>query len=209
MRRWLGVMLVLPVASSIASPVFASVGGPEVAEVLGWDPADRKVFVAIHFHGDSGISPLVLYFNLSGGAAARPQVVSWSRYDARNDSGYRSEFSSLRRRLKPLREETVPELPRMLQVSSSTISDPTGMSRTRYVVRGRFHHAALGTEFEAVTYDEPSVHLAHLFSIPNRNEKVMIVSFRGIPYEEGYECQVPVLVSGTGPTSVKVEWKRW
>ena len=69
-------------------------------------------------------------------------------------------------------------------------------------------HWRLGqTRYRVTTYRSPTVVVPRIFEIPGRSERVAVLSFTGIPYEGGYECQVPVLVAPACGDPIAVEWK--
>src|SRR5207247_8105419 len=98
----------------------ASNGGPELAEVLGWDPVEKKVFFEITYVDESGRAPGIFYFDLNGRAPGRAQRVAWSHVDTGNPD-YGSRLKVLRRRLKPLEPVLAPTIPE----SQKTVSVDT------------------------------------------------------------------------------------
>ena len=76
-------------------------------------------------------------------------------------------------------------------------------SRTRYRVEMN-----LGQRVIVTAYRQSEVSTLRYYSIPGRPEMLAILSFVGIPFEEGYEAQVPVLLKSACAEPLNVEWKR-
>lgn len=185
------------------TPARSSTGGPDLIEVLGWDPGDRKVFVAQHYRGESGYPPAFAYFDLGGRSPGRPVVVPWSV--ASDDQEYRRREGALRARLRPLPSVPAASIFGVSKVLAKDVVTLNGGERTRYRVRvSRLHHD-WGGAFEVVTYDDPSVRVLSVHPIPGRRERLAILSFFGIPHESGYETQVPVILETLTDTT-RVEW---
>src|SRR5439155_17962023 len=60
---------------------WATNGGPELTEVLGWDPAEGKVFFRTHYVDETDRPPGIFYLNLKGKDPSRLERVAWSRED--------------------------------------------------------------------------------------------------------------------------------
>src|SRR5206468_3092399 len=82
----------------------------EVAVPLGWDPVDHKMFFAIEHHDESepDFGSTVVYFTRSDSSWVGPTRVRWSH--SPDDSLFNSEMKKLRRRLRPLEEESGPAI---------------------------------------------------------------------------------------------------
>jgi hypothetical protein len=62
-----------------------------------------------------------------------------------------------------------------------------------------------GATLDVTTIGDPGVRVLRQYTIPGRDQRVAIVSFRGIATEYGYESQVPVLLPRYGEPARKVE----
>jgi hypothetical protein len=173
------------------TPSRGTTGGPDVAEVLGWDPVDKKIFVAIHHYNESSDAPTVFYFDLRKGPPSRPVAVRWSL--SYRDSSQERRLDDLRRRLRPLRS-----LPHhSLLFDQRTVKRDSVLFGSYHWPRHRFT-ALVDNRYhiEVVTYEPsryPEVRLLSLFEIPESPYELGIVSIIGVPVETGYEAHVPVL----------------
>jgi hypothetical protein len=181
----------------------ASHGGPELCDVVGWDPVDRKVFVARHDWSESAAPPALVYFELDGKQPCRAVVVPWSR-DMKLDETVRAQrWKKLRTRLEPLVPSPVALVPKQRVIVADTLTGPyEGMPRFRVEI------SSLGMPLHVTTYARPDVFTLRLYEIPGRRENLAILSFTGIPWEAGYETQVPIVLGASCPTPIQVEWKQ-
>lgn len=174
-------------------------GGPELAQFLGWDARESKAFFRIVYVDESGAPDGIFYFNVGGSKPRQLERVSWSRRDA-EDSLYRANLATLRRRLIPLPEDlapTIPEESKVLEVD--TLRSDFG-AWPRFRVRLTDLQCLGGGVLEVTTMRDPSVRVLRQWTIPDRRGRLAIVSFRGRDNEMGYEVQVPVFLPGERET---------
>ena len=181
-----------------AATAHATVGGPELAEVLGWDAVDQKAFVALHHFDDSGYFPTVLYFDLRR-PSPLPMVVRWSLEDTPEHA---RKMSALRRRLRLLRPVPASTIPFRTEILKRDSIDGCGNRWARYRLKVEGRNVA----FEAITVRDSVARLVSLYAIPGRKERLGLISFVGIACESGYEVQVPVLLDGK---PLLVKWTRY
>jgi hypothetical protein len=195
-------------ALSLACPTgtaIATVGGPAVVEVLGWDAKDHKVFFRVHWYDESDRAA-IYYFALDGRSPERAvRVPTTSPEDTE------SRAARIRPRLKPLTWIPHAAMPRWFQiVSRDSVRDEHGCP-DRYHVRAVFHWGELGIgpSFEVQTRCTPEVVLADAYRVPGRAEVIAVLAFIGDSFEGGYETQVPVLFRAGEERVVRhVRWER-
>ncbi len=199
-----GSVPVLFALLSCAAPVRATVGGPTLLEVLGWDPATRCVYVRSVTESGGGGFGGVSYFALDG---RDPEVAVVTGLASRSEgSAYDSTLvrglAALRRTLSPL-PGRVPEcsLPYTRMDRTDTLRHAVQGDVPRYRVRARWD--ATPGDFEFTTYYHPEVVLRSVHAVPGRAEQLLVFAFIGDPDEGGYETQVAVLVRR--PLDVKRE----
>jgi hypothetical protein len=172
-------------------PAAASLGGPDLCEALGWDRATKEAYFAIHHVGDSGLPPTVVRLRLDGPDTVGCQPLAWSK--GAGDSTYQANRRQLTRKLTPLVEYQWTTMPSLAQVVSRDSLARAGDGRyTRY--RARAFFAGHEGTVEAITYVDPSVRMIRAYHVPEVGVMIGVFSFLGIPYEGGYEVQVPALV---------------
>src|SRR5262249_19015 len=158
----------------IALPVWASVGGPDLAECLGWNPDSATVYFRMIGVNESGNAPTVVRLRLSGSRRFEPVWWSVSTFE---DSTYRKSLDRIKRTLAPLREEvftTVSAYQRVLSADTVTMQDQRW---PRYRVRATWFGGICSGSVEATTYRDPSVRMVRAYSIPGRGEMIGVLSF--------------------------------
>lgn len=191
-RRCVAVLLGL---LACAAPVSATVGGPTLLEVLGWDPAARCIYVRSVTESGGGGFGGVSYFALDG---RDPEVAVVTDLTSRSEgSAYDSTLIrglvALRRTLSHL-PGSVPEcsLPYTRTVMTDTLHYAVQGAIARHRIRARWE--ATPGDFEFTTYYHPEVVLRSVHAVPGRSEQLLVFAFTGDSAEGGYETQVAVLV---------------
>jgi hypothetical protein len=201
MRR-LTITLVLAAMVTCALSAMATVGGPTICDVLGWDKAAQRAYVHLQPSDGGGSFGMVGYFALGGAGMPGIQEVSWSRTGENTieDPALQKQLAQLRARLAPLARVTASALPWTQRVTADTMHWTLG-DTPRFRVLASFERE---NDFEITTYFTPFVARAALLAIPGRAERLAIFSFTGDPEEGGYETQVPVIVppAATGTRTV-------
>ena len=186
-----------------AAPARATVGGPTICDVLGWDAAARRVYVHLQPSDGGGSFGVVGYFALGGAGLPDLQAADWSRTGENTiaDPDLVRRLARLRARLVPLARVTASALPWMQRATADTMHWTMG-DTPRFRVLASFERE---NDFEVTTLVTPFVARITVLAIPGRTERVMLLSFTGNPEEGGYEVQQPVMVrpGDTGTRSVR------
>lgn len=184
-----GVALALILGVNIAH---ATVGGPTICDVLGWDAAAKRVYVHVQSENAGDMFGTVGYFAL-GSAKPRELVREpWGRdrEGSAADSVLLRRLGALRARLRPLLRVTASALPFSSRVLEADSLHGYMGDVPRFRVLASFERE---DDFELTTYYTPYVARIAVLGIPGRRERLVMFSFTGDPDEGGYETQVPVL----------------
>lgn len=204
--RELIVTTALLLALLAPAPARATVGGPTLLDVLGWDPGTRRVYV--HFLPMDGADLFgdVVSYPLEGAGPGGEVRESWVRQaeGTSDDPQLRAKLKSLRKRLKPLVAEPAAALPWKSSIAGcDSMPDRGSGVALRYRVCARWESEP---EFEFTTWESPLVALKAVYGFPGRGERLFVFAFTGTPFEGGYETQVPVLVKPGEKDVRKVVW---
>jgi hypothetical protein len=190
----------------MVSPVaHATVGGTFVAEVMGWDSKDEKVFVTIHNNSEGvGDGDMLAYFRLDGSRDSLATNVPWES----DDSTRAHRLSAIRRRLKPLAEDwEASSIPRSIRIIDSSYVKSHDLWRYNLSVGSPSFR--WGGEIQVQVYGSPIVNFHRVYTVPGRPELVVVLAFIGWSAEGGYETQVPVLLRPDTKSPIRVAWARW
>lgn len=207
MRRALVMTVTLGAAMLGAAVAGATVGGPTVCEVLGWDAAAKRVYVLeIPQHGGDAFGT-VRYFDCADAGEPVLRDEAWSAgglgAGKADDPELRRRLAGLRARLRPLAVETIALMPWQVETLARDTIVVAGLPQPRERVRARF---AYGLDVEVDTFGGPQVALAGAWRIPGRSERLVVLAFRGDPFEGGYEVQVPMVVHERETGVRRVPW---
>ena len=185
-----------------AGPAQASTGGPELAEILGWDAADQKVYFSVLATGENDAPAGIFYFDLKSGTPGRARRVSWS---SESYPDYDRRLEALKRRmrlLEPYPAPTIPEQQTIVEADTlrNSYFGPYPRYRVRVTVCAYDLPCQGGRILEVTALGDPSVRILRQYAIPGRKERIGIASFSGLPIETVYESQVPFLFPAEGET---------
>lgn len=206
---WIRPLFAAVLAMACVEGAFAYTGGPECVEVLGWDPADRKVFCAIHDLSESGLSPGLMCFPLDSLRQSLGTRVHWSRKGTGGAIVRDARWGRIVRRLQPLELVWGPALPRWNRVLvADSVETPFDGKVARFKVRVGIPWDVGGTDVHVTTYYHSVVAIPHVYRVPGRAELLVVLSFIGKPHG-GEEVQVPVLWRGPSASPIDIEWHLW
>src|SRR5262245_1012393 len=87
---------------AVGTVAHATNGGPELLEVLGWEPKDHKVFVAFHHVDESADEPTVGYFDFGKRSPTGFRVIECTQSGPGYDSVCVNRIRAIRGRVRPL-----------------------------------------------------------------------------------------------------------
>ena len=120
---------------------------------------------------------------------------------------YRARLKTTTRGLKPLREQLTTTIPQISQVVLLDTLRNAGGSWPRYRTSVRWFNGVCEGRVTAVTFLDPSLRMIRLYLVPGSDRLIGVFSFLGIPWEVGYEVQVPILLPARD--SVVVAERSW
>lgn len=186
---WPMVLVLLAAADRSAC---AYTGGPVRAEIAGYAPADRRIYFRLVACDESGTPPRAYYFDLEGSDPTRP-IRARSLENADTLHGDRSPLAwrALRRRLVPLGSEE------RFALATEVRAESTGVDRRHEAPIFRLEADLSSGELHArlvlIAYCTPTVGVKGLLRVPQRRERLVILTVTGRPY--GCEdVETPVLL---------------
>lgn len=190
----------------ITSTSFATTGGGQSIELLGYEHKEKKLFLFRHFEDASGRLPQLYYyqFNNTNKAPALIEVKSLyinpqtKQIDYYLDhKQFDREIAKIQKRLTPLIE--VKDLAPAINITNQTaVQVPTWYdeheSQDQYNYRYQVKSNGFSSAVQQATAYRPELHIAQKFRIPKQNKILVTVEYFGIPIETGYNIEDPVLL---------------
>lgn len=204
--RW-AIILFVCLGAMIARGAGARHGGPSLLEVLGWEPKTHRIWMHEKPTQSGDLFGAVLFFDLDAADPDSLHDAGWLPNGAGSagDTGLAERLKQLRRRLRPLKQETTSQLPTDIDVLTvDSLRCTPHLRRPRTLVRTRFD-GYFG--FEVQTYAPERGVSRSVWRIPGREERLTVLSYFGDRDEMGYEVQVPVLQRSDDPDMRQVRWR--
>lgn len=185
----------------------ATVGGPSTLEVLGYAPADGKVYLLRHNEDSSDELPQLVYVPLRGSSVGREiEVKSWYGADRDSDEAreaFEVRLAKLKRRLRqPARRRPKVKL-RAWKKRDIEWTAPWDPSFTKAGEQWRVRVAASGARAEATldsfgclpwTETCARVRVHEAVGLPLADATLVIVESLGLADETGYAFQQALLL---------------
>jgi len=191
-----------------AGTAWATSGGVWLCDVLGYDEANGRVYIHQLDSGGGDSFGFVAWMETRGPDAGSLHGVDWDRWGegTGDDPELHKRLAELRAGLTRLPALTWPSLPfSVTTVARDTVPNDMGQD-LRLRVRANFG----GPLLELTCWVNDRVARPVVYELPGGAGWIWIVAFIGVPYEMGYETQMPVLVRpGEREETIRqVEWRR-
>lgn len=186
---------------------FATVGGPQNIEVLGYESKDQKVYLLRHYLDGRGRLPQLYYYQFKNNKQPEKLIQVNSLYinpktkkiDYDQDSTrFDQDILKIKKRLTPLiavnKTFTKIQIVKKTRVQKSVNSGFDDLI-TEYQYGYKITTPQLSSlQQKAVAY-KPNLNISQAFKIPQHNKMVVAIKYLGIPFETGYTIEDPVLLT--------------
>ncbi|MEM6295157.1 MAG: hypothetical protein AAGA54_28055, partial [Myxococcota bacterium] len=174
----------------LPSMVHATVGGDEPLRVLGYAPADARIYFERDVYGDGLGLPQLYYVPLTGPNAGRTiEVKSWYRaVESAEDIdaavvAFNAKRARLQRRLKPVKQIAPTRSAKVSVKETAPVKEPWVEAwSTRY----ELDVAVRGAGTRTVTAYDPDVEIVAELRVPGQARAVLLVRYFSWAFEHGY-----------------------
>jgi len=196
----------LLLALGIPVSAFATVGGPQNIEVLGYEVKDQKLYLLRHYLDGRGRLPQLYYYNFKSKTPNQLIQVNslyinpkTKQIDYDQDSRkFNQEIAKIKKRLiplVPLRKQAI-QL-KLLKTSKGTA--PAWHDPKQKVPKWTYQYRVQSGQYkspvqQAVSY-KADLRLNQTYKVPKQNKILVTVKYLGIPFETGYHIEDPALLS--------------
>lgn len=186
---------------------FATVGGSQTIEVLGYEPAEQKVYLLRHYEDGRGRLPQLYYYQFKHNKSAEKIILVHSLYinpktqkiDYDQDSrAFDKEILKIRKRLQslnylPKQNMNIHVLKKKQSKEKSWYDPNQFVSKSTYTYQLKYKKF-ISLVHQATDYGQ-GLKISQAYKIPNQPNSLAIVKYLGIPFETGYHIEDPVLLS--------------
>lgn len=196
---------ILSCSAGLSTPVFATVGGPESIEVLGYEAKEQKVYVLRHYEDGRGRLPQLYYYQFKNNKNPS-QIIQVNSlyinpktkkidYD-QDDTQFNQALNKIKKRLQPLQLSNMQNRIVYSQKNIKQVATWYDPKQTQAQIHYTF--TVSNAKFQsrpqkAIAYDT-SLKVVQQFLIPKQNTMLVTVEYLGIPFETGYNIEDPVLL---------------
>lgn len=202
MRRnflWSSLLLLISTGS------YATVGGEQTIEFLGYEPREKKVYVLRHYHDGRGRLPQLYYYDFKDRdqntlieveSLYLDPKTGQVNYDG-NQVTFEKELQKIKRRLRTL----YPVNPKAFNINTLKTEEttiPSWYDEQNTVPEYHHQYQVQDAKYQSspqtsVSYT-PELHIEQAFRIPQQDQIVVTVKYLGIPFETGYSIEDPILL---------------
>lgn len=186
--------------------VFATVGGEQTLEFLGYDAKDQKLYLLRDFEDGRGRLPQLYYYQFNRNKT-EPKLVEVKSlyinpktqkidYD-QVGTYFEKELNKIKKRLKPLTAQNLKGT--QLHIVKNTIKKvPDIYEPSNKVPQYHYQYQVSSGQYRSQTHTaisyKPDLKIDQAFLIPNQPYKVVSIQYLAFPEESGYTTEDPVLL---------------
>ncbi|GAA5585591.1 hypothetical protein Acal01_00723 [Acinetobacter calcoaceticus] len=190
---------------TLSAHTYATVGGGQTIEVLGYQEKDKKLYVLRHYEDGRGRLPQLYYYLLNSKSPdklieVRSLYINPKTHKidyGQDSSGFNKAIKKIKKNLTPLivsNSKTV-KIQRLKshQNQISAWSDPSEKMtqyKTEYVVKS----PSLQSKTHIAVHYTKAIKISQNYRVPKQNKRLVIVKYLGVPEETGYDVEDPVLL---------------
>lgn len=186
---------------------FATVGGPQNIQVLGYEGKERKVYLLKHYLDGRGRLPQLYYYQFKNTQHPEKLIQVNSLYinpktrkiDYDQDSRqFDKEIAKIKKRLNPL--APLPQSGIKIQVLKKiTSKEKSWYDPKQYIPKYTYTYQLSSQNLksqihQAIIY-RYGLSISQAYKIPQQQKILAVVKYLGIPFETGYTIEDPVLLT--------------
>jgi len=185
---------------SQAASAWATVGGPEVATILGWNPVEKRIYYKVNFVDESGRPPRIYFLDL--GSSHPGDAVPLRLWPEKEDPiidypSVDSKIEALRKRLVPLPASASDTL--VMSITTRAVQEDwrntSGDIRSKYELEILISAESLKGSARVRSFCNREVLIKEWYKIPELPFAIVNVSYTGSPEETCYARPAVLLLT--------------
>ncbi|EOQ62742.1 hypothetical protein F935_01831 [Acinetobacter calcoaceticus ANC 3811] len=190
---------------TLSAHTYATVGGGQKIEVLGYQEKEKKLYVLRHYEDGRGRLPQLYYYLLNSKSPDKLiEVRSLYINPKTHKIDYDQDSSEFNKAIKKIKKNLTPlivsnsktvKIQRLKshQNQISAWSDPSEKMtqyKTEYVVKS----PSLRSKTHIAVHYTKAIKISQNYRLPKQNKRLVVVKYLGVPEETGYDVEDPVLL---------------
>lgn len=189
---------------TLTTSAFATVGGGQTLEILGYEPKDQKVYILRDYEDERGRTPQLYYYDLNAKDPAQlievksiyiNPLTNSVDHDQRWDEVTKS-IDAIKQRLKPLHNVHSTHL--HLKSSYYISSVPAWHDHSETMRQYHYEYTIVADNLssksqQAISY-KAGISLKQAYKIPDHDKLIVTVEYLAFPEETGYTNEDVVML---------------
>ena len=204
--KYLKNILLFTALSCTSHAVFATVGGGQTLEFLGYDVKDQKLYLLREFEDARGRLPQLYYYQFNQ-KKTEPKLVEVKSlyinpktkkidYD-QDGTRFEKQLNTIKKRLQPLTAQNLKGT-QLHPIKESVKVVPHIYEPNEKMTQYRYQYQVSSGKYRSQTHSavsyKPNLHILQAFVVPNQPYKVVSIQYLAFPEETGYTTEDPVLL---------------
>ncbi|HJF28120.1 MAG TPA: aminotransferase [Acinetobacter lwoffii] len=185
---------------------FATVGGPQNIEVLGYEVNDQKLYLMRHYLDGRGRLPQLYYYNFKSKQPNQLVMVNSLYINPKTKRiDYDQSSQKFDQEIAKIKKRLIPVIPvkkqniRLELLKTSKGHAPAWYDPQEKVPKWTYQYqvksgSQKSPTHQAVSYQQ-GLKISQAYKVPKQSKTLVTVKYLGIPFETGYTIEDPVLLS--------------
>src|SRR5690606_10109752 len=185
---------------------FATVGGPQNIEVLGYEVKDQKLYLMRHYLDGRGRLPQLYYYNFKSKQPNQLVMVNSLYINPKTKRiDYDQSSQTFDQEIAKIKKRLIPVIPVKKQnIRLELLKTSKGYASAWYdpqekVPKWTYQYQVKSGSQKSLTHQAVSyqqgLKISQAYKVPKQNKTLVTIKYLGIPFETGYTIEDPVLLS--------------
>lgn len=193
------------IISVCSTQAFATVGGEQSIEFLGYEAKEQKVYLLRYYGDESGRLPQLYYYQLNQTQAPKLISVNSIYTDPKTkkvekyleNPYFEQQLKKIKSRLKPLKAANAATAKiQILSTAKKQVPHPQNneWKITQYTYKYNISSKNMLSQTQTAVAYKPYLKISQYYTVPAHNMAVAAVKYLAFPEETGYTSEDPVLL---------------
>ena len=185
---------------------FATVGGPQNIEILGYESQDQQVYLLKHYHDGRGRLPQLYYYQFKNNKTPEKIIQVNSLYINpktqkidydQNSQLFDQKILNIKNRLQPL-IKLAPNTVKAHVLNKITSKEKSWYDPNKFIPKYTYTYQLTSKNYQSQKHQalayRHGISISQVYKIPHQQKVLAVVKYLGIPFETGYTLESPILL---------------